>query len=142
MSSDLRFALLYNGPVLGLGLIWVVLRIRESGRWSTSRKILDGLLTALAASRFMGAPIPPSGHALFLTYSLLTTSNRLYRLATLAMLIVTVGLKVSWRDYTSWVFGILIGAGAGAVWIYTLNNASKTPAHAVEGGDSPAADRS
>jgi hypothetical protein len=71
----------------------------------------------MAVSRFYGLPIPPSGHALFLTHSLVSVRNKYYRIAALVMLIVTILLKLSWGDYRSWLYGIIIGLVSGTIWI-------------------------
>lgn len=114
------FFLLYNVPVFGLTLCWVFCRIQEQKAWLSWRSVLDVVVVAIAASRFFGAVIPPSGHALFLTHSLITTANCYYRMATAVMLIITIALKVGWGDYHSWLYGILAGVISGSLWVYAL----------------------
>jgi len=121
------FSLLYNVPVFGLALGWVFCRVREQKSWLSWRTLLDVLVVAIAASRFFGAMIPPSGHALFLTYSLITTANRYYRIAAAVMLLATIGLKVSWGDYDSWLYGLLAGVASGSLWLYVLGKNVQQP---------------
>jgi hypothetical protein len=110
------FSLLYNGPLVILLAFWVLCRRREQKRWQSLKILLDIVILSMAISRFYGLLIPPSGHALFLTYSLLTVSNKYYRIAALVMLFVTIALKISWGDYESWSYGIPLGAVSGIVW--------------------------
>lgn len=116
----LTFSFFYNAPLFALGLIWLLLRARENKKWSVFRKLLDILVIGIAFSRFMGAAIPPSGHALFLTHSLLTVNNWFYRISAAIMLIATVALKVGWKDCTSWAYGMGFGVTSGIIWIYTF----------------------
>jgi hypothetical protein len=114
------FSVLYNGPLIGLLILWAVCRAREKYKWGSWRSLLDALVIGIAVSRFFGSTIPPSGHALFLTYSSITVKNHFYRISAVTMLMATIGLKVSWGDYRSWVYGILLGMICGGIWIYTL----------------------
>jgi hypothetical protein len=112
------FSLLYNGPLVILAAFWLLCRKQEYQRWQSLQIMLDMAIMGIAISRFYGALIPPSGHALFLTYSLITVSNRYYRIAALMMLLVTIALKISWGDYQSWAYGILLGVVSGTIWIW------------------------
>lgn len=112
------FSLLYNGPMVLLLASWVFCRRQEQKRWQALRILLDIVILSIAISRFYGLLIPPSGHALFLTYSLLTVSSKYYRIAALMMLFVTIALKISWGDYESWSYGILFGVVSGIEWIW------------------------
>jgi hypothetical protein len=117
-NSDVSFTYLYNGPVLLLCVAWLLLRVRDKSELIPLRIFIDALVAAIALSRFLGATIPPSGHALFLSYSLVTIYYKSYRIPAMLMLLLTIALKVSWHDYTSWAYGILVGLGCGVVWIY------------------------
>ena len=80
--------------------------------------LLDLAVVSIAIARFFGSSIPPSGHAILLTHTLITVSNRYYRLAALTMLIVTAGLKISWQDFTSLGYGIVLGMISGVLWVW------------------------
>jgi hypothetical protein len=111
------FSLLYNVPLVILFISWLLCRKQEQKNWQPLKIFLDMTIICIAVSRFYGVQIPPSGHALFLTYSLITINNRYYRAAALMMLLVTIALKISWGDYQSWSYGILLGAVTGTLWI-------------------------
>lgn len=100
---------LYNLPLYSVFFSWLYYRLRESAKVSVATIILDLAVVGLAASRFLGPIIPSSGHALFLGYSLLTTGSRFYRIVAAILLALTIALKLSWGDYSSWLYGILIG---------------------------------
>jgi hypothetical protein len=110
------FSLIYNGPLLILCLFWLLFRTKEYERFQLWRTLIDIAILSIAIARFYGASIPPSGHAVFLTHSLISVSNRYYRLAALMMLIVTIGFKISWGDYISWSYGVVLGVISGMVW--------------------------
>jgi len=116
--------------VIILAVFWLRFRFREFDRLQFARALLDIGIMMLALARFCGSSIPPSGHALFLTHSLISINNRYYRSAALMMLLVTIGLKISWGDYASWSYGILIGLMSGAWWVRLGNkndNQAKPP---------------
>jgi hypothetical protein len=115
-SSKALFSLIYNGPLFILGLFWLFFRTEEYRRLQILRVLIDLAVFAIAIARFFGSSIPPSGHAILLTHTLITVSNRYYRLAALAMLIVTAGLKISWHDFTSLGYGIVLGIVSGVAW--------------------------
>lgn len=117
-KSDSLFSLMYNGPIFMLGFFWIFFRAREYRRLQIIRMLLDVAVFAMAISRFLGSSIPPSGHALLLTHTLISVSNWYYRLAALIMLIGTAVLKISWHDYSSLGYGIVLGAISGAVWVW------------------------
>jgi hypothetical protein len=117
-SSKALFSLLYNGPLFILGLFWLFFRTEEYRRFQILRVLIDLAVFAIALARFFGSSIPPSGHAILLTHTSITVSNRYYRLAALAMLIATAGLKISWHDFTSLGYGIVLGIVSGAGWIW------------------------
>jgi hypothetical protein len=109
---------LYNAPLFAMALFWGYCRIQESRKLLSWESLIDILVFVVAASRFFGSSIPPSGHALFLTHTMLTINNRAYRLTALILLIMTVVLKLTWGDYTSWIYGILTGTITAGAWVY------------------------
>lgn len=108
------FSLLYNLPLFALGLLWLFSRWRQSQRSSLGQILLDGLVVVLSLARFFGVALSPSGHAFFLTHSGLTTPQRSYQFAAAFLLILTVALKLSWGDSSSWLWGIVAGCASGA----------------------------
>jgi hypothetical protein len=118
LNENMVFSLLYNLPLFGLAVYWILCRIQEAKKSRPLAIAIDIIVVALAASRYLGSTILPSGHALFLTHSLLTTANRLYRIIALILLAVTIVLKVSWGDYSSWVYGILVALSSSFLWRY------------------------
>jgi hypothetical protein len=116
-KSNQLFSLIYNGPLFILAIFWIFFRIQEYRRLRILPVLLDIAVASIAIARFLGSSIPPSGHALLLTHTLISVSNRYYRLAALAMLIATAGLKISWNDFTSLGYGIVLGMISGVVWV-------------------------
>ena len=112
------FSLIYNVPLFIMGFFWIFFRTQEYRRLQVLRVLLDLAVFAAALARFLGSSIPPSGHAILLTHTLITVSNRYYRLAALIMLIATAGLKISWHDYTSLGYGIVLGTISGVAWVW------------------------
>jgi hypothetical protein len=117
-SSTALFSLLYNGPLFILGIFWLFFRTEEYRRLRILGLLLDLAVVAIAIARFFGSSIPPSGHAILLTHTLITVSNRYYRLAALAMLIATAALKISWYDFSSLGYGIVLGMISGTIWLW------------------------
>ena len=117
-SSKELFSLMYQGPLFIMGIFWVFFRKEEYRRLQILPVLIDVAVLSIAVARFYGSSIPPSGHALLLTHTLITVSNRYYRLAALIMLIATAGLKISWHDYTSLGYGIVLGMISGAAWVW------------------------
>lgn len=125
-KSNQLFSLMYNGPLFILAVFWLFFRIQEYRRLRILPVLLDIAVASIAIARFFGSSIPPSGHALLLTHTLITVGNRYYRLAALAMLVATAGLKISWHDFTSLGYGIVLGIASGMVWvIFTRVNANR-----------------
>jgi hypothetical protein len=116
--SNALFSLLYNGPLFILGFFWLFFRTEEYKRLQILRVLIDLAVFSIATARFFGTSIPPSGHAILLTHTLITVSNRYYRLAALAMLIATAGLKISWHDFTSLGYGVVLGIVSGVTWTW------------------------
>lgn len=111
-----QFSLLYNLPLYAIGLVWLYYRWRGRVALNRWRVLLDAAVVVMAASRFLGPLIPPSGHALFLTYAGLTIDRRLFRIVAFILLLATIALKLSWGDYRSWLYGLLLGAALGVLY--------------------------
>jgi hypothetical protein len=117
-KSNAWFFLMYNAPLFVLGFFWILLRKQEYRRLQIIRALLDLAVCAIALARFFGSSIPPSGHALLLTHTLISVSNRYYKLCALAMLLATAGLKISWHDFASLGYGIVLGILSGVAWLW------------------------
>lgn len=102
-----RFNLLYNLPLYSLLCFWLYYRAEEATR--IPLLALDGLVVACAAARLWGDVHPASGHALLLSYSLLTVPHRFYRVAAALLLALTIALKLAAGDQRSWLYGIAFG---------------------------------
>lgn len=113
------FSLIYNGPLFILCIFWLFFRTHHYRRLQIIRALTDLAVLSIAIARFLGSSIPPSGHAVLLTHTLISVNNRYYRLAALIMLILTAGLKISWHDYTSLGYGIALGIISGVIWVWT-----------------------
>ncbi|MGH9846338.1 MAG: hypothetical protein ACREEM_47170 [Blastocatellia bacterium] len=107
---------LYNWPLFSVCFFWLFCRLREPGALKPPRMILDGVVVILAASRMVGEFLPSSGHALLMSYSLLTVVNRFYRVAAAAMLLLTIAMKLTWGDGRTWVYGIALGGLLGLIY--------------------------
>lgn len=107
----------YNAPLFILCAIWLLLRKDMWRRRQWLRSTVDLLVLLLGLVRFLGAAILPSGHALFLTHTLITVGNLIYRIFALLMLLVVIALKISWGDYESWTAGIIVGLISGLLWV-------------------------
>lgn len=116
--SNTVFWLIYNGPLFILGSFWFYFHRHEFRTLRIIRVLLDMAVFSVAIARFFGSSIPPSGHALLLTHTLISVSNRHYRVAAVLVLIATAGLKISWHDYTSLGYGIVLGIISGVAWLW------------------------
>ncbi len=107
---------LYNWPLYSVCFFWLFCRLREPGALRLPRLILDGVVVILAASRMYSDYLPSSGHALLMCYSVLTVPNPFYRVATAAMLLLTIAMKLTWGDGRTWVYGIALGGLCGLIY--------------------------
>jgi hypothetical protein len=124
-SSTALFSLLYNGPLFILGFFWLFFRTQEFRRLRILGVLLDLAVVSIAIARFFGSSIPPSGHAILLTHTLITVSNRYFRIAALAMLIATAALKISWHDFSSLGYGIVLGITSGTIWLWARRDSDQ-----------------
>jgi xanthine/uracil permease len=121
------FFLYYHLPLFALIGVWLALRIQGQRRLGIVTTLIDTTVIGVAIARLFGSSIPPSGHAIFLTHSLLTIRNRYYKIAALLMLLAVIYLKVGWRDYTSWNVGIVFGLISGYLWQWFEKDADVIP---------------
>lgn len=105
------FFWIYNLPVVLMGFVWLAIEFKRRTTLTVPCVLCDLIVIGVGLGRFLGWQIPPSGHALFFSYSLLTVTNKVYRLFAAIFLLLTIGLKLSWGDYSTWVYGIVVGVG-------------------------------
>jgi hypothetical protein len=110
------FLLTYQFPLFLLIAWWFFCRRAENLGIQVAPTLLDALVLGVAFMRFHGSSIPPSGHALILSHAFLTVRNIYFKVAAALMLAITIGLKISWGDYRSWSYGIVIGLLTGTAW--------------------------
>ncbi len=116
-EGELEWYLLYYFVPIGLPFVAHVLE--RARRWPTlgrQLRCIEGVTVGLALARAV-CPIPFfSGHALFLTYALLTTSDLLVRILAGLILLEVVYIKAFvWHDLTL-VGGILLGVAASIAY--------------------------
>lgn len=107
------FFWIYNFPVAAMGIVWLAIEFKRRAKLPWPCVFFDVIVIAAGLGRFWGWQIPPSGHILFFSYSLLTVTSKVYRLFAAIFLLLTIGLKLSWDDYSTWVYGIVVGVGLG-----------------------------
>lgn len=110
---DQLFFWIYNLPVVLMGFVWLAIEVKRRTTLTVPCVLCDLIVIGVGLGRFLGWQIPPSGHALFFSYSLLAVPNIAYRFFAAAFLLMTIALKLSWGDYSTWVYGIVVGVGLG-----------------------------
>jgi hypothetical protein len=105
---DAGFFLFYVAPRLVLGVLWIRIRIQSPAPATWVMRGLDLAVLLLSAVRLFGTAVPLSGHALFLTYSGLTTPVRWYQAVAVLLFVETAALKLLvWGDPDSFYIGLL-----------------------------------
>jgi hypothetical protein len=107
-----RFLIVYTAPMFAFGAWWARALLASVGSLPTRVLIIDALAFAAAGIRVAGGwgVIPYSGHVLFLTFVLLSTSDRRFRWSAIALLAVATWFKVAlWNDWRSWSLGLMLG---------------------------------
>jgi len=109
-SDGQRFFLIYYHAPIGFAfIVFLFDRLVHYRQISGWQWFVDFFVIALALSRTI-APLPFfSGHALFLSYALLTVSTRLTKAVMIAVLLDAAAIKIFWiRDFTL-IGGIILG---------------------------------
>ena len=117
-SAELaRFLALYVAPIFGAAPLWIRERLAHRPPLPLRVWLIDGLVVALSAIRFVVGPaLPFSGHMLFLTYSGLVSRRRGYRWLALVLIAETTVFKFwEWHDPGSWAVGLAVGVVAALV---------------------------
>jgi hypothetical protein len=127
-DGDLRDLLVYYFAPIGVPFIAFLFERAE--RWPDAPWLIDIPLVIVSFAR-AAFPIPfISGHALFLSYALLTTRTRVARWTAIVVLIQVAYMKIFvWHDAT--LFGG-IALGIGAAWVTRLVRRPSAAAKAVQ----------
>jgi ABC-type Co2+ transport system permease subunit len=113
-GEDERWQIIYNVPVAVVFCAFVLDRLAKAEERQCWQWLLDVAVIALALLRAK-VPVPfLSGHALFLTYALLTANFGITRLLALAVLGQVAYLKIQWGDL-GLVGAILLGSLASGL---------------------------
>jgi hypothetical protein len=128
-QGDLRDLLVYYFAPIGVPFIaYLFDRVK---RWPDIRWYIDLLVVVIALLRAV-SPIPLiSGHALFLSYALVTTQTRVARWTAALVLLQVAYFKLAiWQDWTLFG-GIALGLLAAALERYgrsnTFTNSTRSP---------------
>jgi len=110
------FLLYYYTPIVVPFVAFVFDRVERWPAISQRQRLVDWPVLSLALIRAVILIPYISGHALFLTYTLLTTRSWIARLTAALVMYQVIYIKVfAWQDNTL-IGGILLGAAAG--WIH------------------------
>ena len=107
-----RFLLVYTAPMFAFGAWWARGMLSSVGSAPARVLMIDALAFAAGGIRVAGGwgVIPYSGHVLFLTFVLLSTSDRVFRWSAIALLVVATWFKLAlWNDWRSWSLGLMLG---------------------------------
>lgn len=115
-AGEQRFFLIYYHAPIGFAfVVFLFDRLAHYRQISAWQWFVDFFVIVLALSRTI-APLPFfSGHALFLSYALLTISMRLTKAVMIAVLLDVAIVKIFWiRDLTL-VGGLILGLAIGLI---------------------------
>ena len=109
----------YQLPVFIVFGLFGVDRYRHRSRVARGQWLLDGSVALLSASRTVMWFLPLSGHALFLTYAIGTSTSKMVRAIALLVMIEAVVIKHFWLhdDLTPWV-GMVVGITMVLIYRY------------------------
>ena len=100
----------YVTPIVIPFVIFLIERAKNFQQESTITKLIDAIVIVTAMWRVIGDVPYISGHALFLTYAILSAYTYLGRITAIIIMIEVVYLKVFiWNDWLSLTSGILLG---------------------------------
>ena len=121
-DGETRWFLLYYYVPVGIPFVAFLFdRFAEWNRVSRAAWLIDPPVLALALWRSV-YPVPfVSGHALFLTFALLTTHSRLVQVTSALVLLEVIVVKIFlWQDPTLFG-GMIVGLLAGRVFRWMLD---------------------
>lgn len=114
-DGDSRYATLfyYHAPIVMAFVVYVCDRAQHKTRSTWAQWALEAAVVGLALFRTIWPWPFYSGHALFLSYALLTLSSRSARFVTLSVLLITVFFKTIFVQDVTLIGGLAIGCLAG-----------------------------
>jgi len=117
--------LIYHAPIVAVFASYLFDRFEHRSRMGVWQWILESFVVVLALSRAV-FPIPyVSGHALFLSYVLMTTAFRLTWWLAIAVFAVVVYIKFSALSDLTLIGGVIGGELAGAAAWYGSRGAGR-----------------
>lgn len=117
-GDRLRHYLVYNVPIAVPFVLFLFERARYYLRTQSraASVALDSVVVATALARAVFLLPLISGHALFLSYALMTMRSRLAKLAAVLVLLIVIYFKAFvWHD-PSLLGGAAVGIAAGLAW--------------------------
>ena len=116
-GSERRFLLYYFVPIAVPFVAYVLERVETRATYRVIQWAIEAPILALSLARAI-LPVPFfSGHALYLTYALITTRSRVARVTAALVFIEVVYLKLLWHDRTLFG-GIVLGTVSGLCFRY------------------------
>lgn len=115
--EKLYYQYLYVAPVIIPFVAFLFDRAERFRSWTGAQCMVDAFVIGLSVYRAVGHVPLVSGHALFLTYALLTARSRVARAAALVVLIQVLYLKLLiWHDPVTPSGALLLGSAAALVY--------------------------
>ncbi len=104
---------LYVVPIVVPFVAFLFDRAERGSRAVLFRTVLDALVVVTAMWRVIGDVPFVSGHALFLSYALLSSRSRFARVSAGAVMLEVIYLKYFvWHDHVTATVGMILGAAA------------------------------
>ena len=118
----LSWLIWYIMPVGVVFTAFILDRVKELGHTPVQYLFLDLIVVLLSLARVVTYIPFYSGHAIFLSYTLLSARLRMVKILAMAVLLQVVYLKlVRWNDWVTLVMGVLAGSLAGYYRISKIN---------------------
>jgi hypothetical protein len=107
---------IYVVPIVFPFVAFLFDRAERFGQTSIIRLTLDVLVVGMAMWRVVGNVPFISGHALFLTYALLSTKTRVARITSALVILEVIYMKyLFWHDWITPTSGIVLGTIAALI---------------------------
>lgn len=115
-AGDQRFFLIYYHAPIGFAfVVFLFDRLAHYRQISGWQWFVNFFVITLALSRII-APLPFfSGHALFLSYALLTVSTRLTKAVMIVVLLDAAVVKIFWIHDLTLIGGLILGLAIGLI---------------------------
>jgi hypothetical protein len=112
----------YFLPVGVVFVSFILDRVKELRKTSILGLFLDLLIVLLSLARAVTSIPFYSGHALFLTYTLLSARLRVVKILSLVVLLQVMYLKlIKWDDWVTLLSGLVVGILAGTLRMTKIN---------------------